>query len=495
MLNRNKFLWEILFFLLILFLCLRPVIDPDLGWHIGTGRYILEQRTIPQKDIFSFTQPDYAYAYLYWLSEFFIYIFFLLSGLWGVTFFYALIAAAGFWILANMIKKRGKKLNIHYFLIYFIPISIWVIGLRTQVVTFLGLVLLYYIFDQKELKLTKSYWFIPLMFILWANMHGGFILGLAFLGLMILFKIIEILYSNLKTKKKKFEISKFILLTILAASSVLVNPYGFQMYKQALQIATNRFNAQYNLDWQPLITDESHTFVFALLLFVVVALILLTGKRISWKEKILVLLFFLLSLKTKRFVLPLLVVLLPTFFSYVYSFFSARKKMFNTNQFPLFVALFSVALIFIGESTQKKLTMWTAYQSQEYYATKLSNDLKYPYHAVAYMKENGVPDRLLNEFYWGGYLIWNLPDHKFFIDGRMDTFIVKGESFAKIYWQIINLSPGWQELLDEYTIDSILAPVDDARHWPLTEFLRDQPDWKIVHEDDVSIYLIKIGSS
>jgi hypothetical protein len=113
----------------------------------------------------------------------------------------------------------------------------------------------------------------------------------------------------------------------------------------------------------------------------------------------------------------------------------------------------------------------------------------YPYGAVSYMKENGVPEKLLNNFNWGGYLIWNFPGVRFFIDGRMDGFFINNRSFLTVYEEIISQSKRGKVLFDAYGFNGVLAPI--ANPWPLVSWLHGDPTWRIAHEDTVSILFLK----
>ena len=67
----------------------------------------------------------------------------------------------------------------------------------------------------------------------------------------------------------------------------------------------------------------------------------------------------------------------------------------------------------------------------------------------------------------------------------MDNFIINEESFAKQYLTIVNLLPGWQELLDKYQIQAVLL----APHHPIVEILKVSPEWKLVYEDEIAVIL------
>lgn len=478
----------LLFFLIVVFLSFGTVIDQDFGWHLGVGQYILETYKIPQKDLFSFTLPDYPYVYHSWLTDVLLYVIDSSFGLWGVSLFYSFFIGGGFWLLAKISQLKLKKDWSYFFLLFFVPLGVWVIGLRIQVITFFALTLVYYIFELADKKNSLLIWIIPPLFVLWANLHGGFVLGLLFLFLLTSHKILSVFSTSRSSFYKKKSARILLSIFFLSVVASLITPYGIRSFWQAYMMAANPFAAKLNLDWMPLFVPDTWTILLGGLLYVSVLLVVLSGKNVSWKEKFLILLFFFLSLKSKRFVLPLLIVLLPTLIFQIERFaLSQSKEAFG--RFPLYVSLIVACFSFFLKAVQTYAMTWRAYSSEEYYAKQLSSELHYPYAAVLFMKKHGYPERILNDFSWGGYLIWHFPNRKFFIDGRMDNFFINGESFAQQYWQLINLDPGWQNMLESYQIEAVLAPVQEQFNWPLVEALKLKSKWEVVFEDDVSILL------
>lgn len=89
-----------LFFLILLmvlfFLSVREVTDPDFWWHLRAGQYIFETRSIPHTDIFSFTFDGREWVTHEWLSEVLIYFIFKWLGGGGLVTCFELIITAAF---------------------------------------------------------------------------------------------------------------------------------------------------------------------------------------------------------------------------------------------------------------------------------------------------------------------------------------------------------------------------------------------------------------
>jgi hypothetical protein len=82
------------------------------------------------------------------------------------------------------------------------------------------------------------------------------------------------------------------------------------------------------------------------------------------------------------------------------------------------------------------------------------NEERYPIEIVDHIKAGNIHGNLFNQYGWGGFLLWALPDQKVFIDGRMDVYQKK---ISEPYKKIINLEPGWETLIHEYDIRHILV--------------------------------------
>jgi hypothetical protein len=110
-----------------------------------------------------------------------------------------------------------------------------------------------------------------------------------------------------------------------------------------------------------------------------------------------------------------------------------------------------------------------------------------PYAAVNDLRATADQGPLLNDYGWGGYLIWALhPPQPVFIDGRADVY---GDAVMRDYADMVRLAPGWRQLLDRYAIRRVLLPPNT----PLVQALRLLPEWRAVREDETSIFFVRSG--
>ena len=102
-----------------------------------------------------------------------------------------------------------------------------------------------------------------------------------------------------------------------------------------------------------------------------------------------------------------------------------------------------------------------------------------PVAAVDYIRKAGLQGPMLNEYVFGDYLIWALPEHKVFIDGRGDIYDWSGV-FAE-YGRLVTVSEDPNRVLNKYGIRfCLLAPTSSLVH--ILPYL----GWKKTYEDPVA---------
>jgi hypothetical protein len=109
---------------------------------------------------------------------------------------------------------------------------------------------------------------------------------------------------------------------------------------------------------------------------------------------------------------------------------------------------------------------------------------RFPVAAVEFLRRspNAVHGEMFNEYTWGGYLIWALPERKVFIHPNLDVY---GEELVREFLQVNDAKDGWEDILKKYSVGWTILPPDH----PLNHLLAKRADWKLVYSDAVaSIY-------
>jgi hypothetical protein len=111
-----------------------------------------------------------------------------------------------------------------------------------------------------------------------------------------------------------------------------------------------------------------------------------------------------------------------------------------------------------------------------------------PVKAVEFINTHNLSGRMLNEYVFGGYLIWAAPKHPVFVDGRADVFEWTGVLGDFERWAMLQVDPNL--LLDKYRIDFCLLSQQSAMARVLPLLHR----WKIIYSDDRSVIFVRAGA-
>jgi hypothetical protein len=110
---------------------------------------------------------------------------------------------------------------------------------------------------------------------------------------------------------------------------------------------------------------------------------------------------------------------------------------------------------------------------------------RFPAAAVSFMARDRPPGPVLNDYNWGGYLLWKLyPEYRVFIDGRTDVY---GDSFMDDFYATYHLADGWKRPIQQWQIRTVILPPDA----PLISALRSQAGWKQIYADSQAVLLAR----
>ena len=435
-------------------------IDPDFGWELRLGEWMLKHG-IPMTDPLSYTMPSYPYVNHEWLTSIILYVIHVIGGMYAIGIFFV------FMVFTSIFLQKEKHSPTIFFFLALISIILIFdhFGMRAQVISwFFFSILLKILFSDTLWK--RSRLVIPLFMLIWANMHGSFMLGLTIIILFIGFRII----------RKKTTIADLVVVT-LSVAATFVNPYGYRLWQEVwMHISDNTLRNSYG-EWMPLWhTWNISTFTWMLYILVTCAIVFLFSKKI-----------------------PIFKVFLLSFLA-IASFFSIR-------QIPYFVItslpLLSQSLSLVSSKSLFKSTFFLIFSfitvlsifvltNDVFYAVIEFENISYPRDAIVHLQQHLPKGHILSVYEWGGYLDWKLPSEKVFLDGRMDTWQWKKNlphESTYIYKEDQLLLEGKISLTQEskkYSIDTLLFPVLVKEDKHLIKQI-DDGNWKKVYQDRIAV--------
>lgn len=433
---------NVLLFMFGVFVLFSAPTDPDFGWHLKYGEYLFTHGRLLRENLFSYTFANYNWANSYWLSEGIFYFFtFVFGDVYGPVVLSLTLSAIGSSALLYILSKQQiqDSTKTVVFALLILVLSIFEVSVRPIFFSSIFFLILIHILLHKESYIK----FLPLLFLIWANMHADFVLGLFVFGIFVFFKLVDF-----KTKKLKYDSSLiFLALSILVT---LVNPYFFHLQLTLLKEAQPLQFSHVN-EWKGLKFHDPLLYAAYSALMVVV--LLFSGRYCRKKYNLwylLVLLFFTLlsffAVYFLRVVYVLGIFLICTCFDDLW--FPILKKMnyFTIQQLlriQLAIKIVAVMIVFVSVA----LFLWKLHKAAN---IALWSGERFPYDAVSYIRENNLSGNMFNEYNWGGYLIWQLPEKRTFIDGRMPSWNQDGNSVFRDYTTIMADIGANQELFDEY---------------------------------------------
>jgi len=469
-------LFAVLLILAIFIIALRPIADPDFWWHLRTGQLIFETHHIPTTDPYSSTVAGNPWIAHEWLSELIIYGLYRLGGFGLLILIFSAIITAAFLLVYLRSPEKPFVAGFALLLGALATAPTW--GVRPQMISLLLTSLFLYLLDGYQT--TRRFGFIlplPLITLLWVNLHAGYAIGLGIVGIYILGDGIEILARLLAQKEPiPARLMKGLLrlmgILVICLLAVVVNPNGPKLYLYPLETLTSPSMQQFIQEW---FSPDFHQSAWQPLAWMILALIgfgLLSRKTSSPTWILLTLVFGYAALISMRNVPLFAIAAVPVLSQQIGALVQIRSDQPLNQRIlswlnPLLLALVTLAAVlrFVSVNGQQARTEQT----------------QFPYQAVNWMVQNQPSGRLYNEYGWGGYLIWRLyPQYPVYIDGRADLY---GDQFIYSYLSIYDALPGWADKLVAQKVGVILIEPKS----PLANALRLSPDWAVAFEDTSSV--------
>lgn len=476
----------------IFFLALRPPNDPDMGWHIMNGKYLSENHyQIAKKDIFSHSMPDFPLIMHEWVNDIAIFNIYNYFGFFGITLFYAFIITAAFVIAAWGVSAKTEYKIIAALL--GIIAGAYIIGTKAQMFSLLGLAsTVCIIFKFRKNPQTKLINWLPLIFLIWVNFHGGFAAGLFCLGLFLGLEFLKKFWLYIFEKKKKVNIianwlkgsslswkvlEKLSFIFSLSILATLINPYGWRLYIEVVTTVFDSYAKATIQEWLPFNATNPIAFQLETYLILLGLLLLMSFRKIDFTYLSISLVFLYLAFSSWRHVPVFIIISIPFWVAIVEQLAGAELSKLINRKWFLF--LFFLALVVVGYQKIKIIP-------PSYSLERLSQEGNYPLGAVKYLKENPIEGNLFNEYNWGGFLIWQYPEKKVYIDGRMASWRVGDRRILEEFNKTMEHKDGWENILNKYNVSRALVYNNTSNEIAFLNL-----GWKVAYRDYLSIVFEK----
>ena len=453
--------------------------DADIWWHLRAGLWILENHAIPHHGIYSqhASAPWVASGWLYDVAVAIGYsviglrILPLLAMIFGltlaiVTFLLASARSGNFWravalsAIAQYTITLSSTPELFSILLFGIELSLLVRSNRTG-------------------SLRPLFW-LPALFLFWANLHSQFVLGLLMLLLFAAAVALEqwLCRSGFQPVLAGTRLSLSRLSAIVGASflATLINPYTFHLLPQALHSSYNRLLFEYFGNMSAL--DFRRPQEFVLLLLSMSAFVVLGRKRPVDLFKIALLtVATLVSLRIQRdswiVVLAAIGVIGESFAQPQLQ--PTRSPSLRTRAVAAAVLVSVVFLLASLRIPRNEVLMQDVYNS-------------FPAKACDFIRSSQLPQPVFNAYRWGGFLTWYLPEYPVAIDSRLALY---GETFSESYFKAVSGTERMESNPAFARAQTLLLERQSGMAKALATLPALRAQFRVVYQDEMAIVFVR----
>lgn len=501
MAGRNVFRRPVLFALLLFTILVssRILQSPDLGWHLRAGQRIVEERAIPDTDIFSSTRSGHQWWVNQPLSEILFYAVYRYAGAPFLILLRCMIIIAIFAVTfrsGRLGKGRSETVTGGVLLVAILAASSHML-VRPFLISGLCLAITGFIVERYRRKREGSLWTLPILFAVWAHIHPGFLYGAALLGAYCAGEWIRtrfrFLRGDIEPLRDKYY-RKLLLCSstaVVAAllSGALLNPSGAAAVLLPIGLMKSGYFFTVLNEFQPAHWWRDRFFT---LLFLLVALSFLPRKRRDATEILLLLIFGIFAMRAVRVILPFAVVTAPALIR---------------NLSPLGDRFFSDAtwrgriLRTAGTAGILLLTVW--WWRNDPYRVRLPGEtpvgidewvwarVNYPVSTCRFIEKADLPGEIFHPDRYGGcILLCCYPERKNYVDGRVEVY---GEEFwKKEYYHVLGGGRGWERVLERYNVNTLLLRIGSSTGMDgINMAATASGEWALVHFDDNAMVYVR----
>jgi len=461
--------------------------DSDTGWHVRNGESIVANASVPSKDDFSYTRAGEAWFSWEWLSDVALGTLHRLAGLPAIALTAAVVIAFTAVGSAQLALSLGGNL--------FLTAGATVVLLgvtsmhwlaRPHLFSWILALVFLSVAEHERRQPTRTLYALPVVSILWTNMHGSFLLGPTILFVYALGEWVTQRNEegNLFTSRYRFALTG-----LLSLLGTFINPYGWRLHQHIFSYLRNTYLMDHIQEFRSFDFHSSGALYVELFFATAVAGMIALARQRAYGPALLSLGMLHASLYSARHLPTAAVLLLPLS---VAALTREAKRLPRLQGFIEYSdRLRAIDRQIYGVIPIALVLVFTLFGLNAHAtAGHVGFDSgPFPVQAADFLETND-PERNGYVFatdQWGGYLIYRFAGRmKVFVDGRSDFY---GQNLLEKYAQVTELKPGWESILKQYKVRFVLVPAGHA----LASALQLSSQWKQVYEDAVAVVYERRG--
>lgn len=476
-------------------------VDGDPGRHLAVGEYILASGGIPRVDLFSHTMAGQPFVPYEWLAEVASAASFRAAGPAGPVLLHGAVIGLAFWVLLAHLRALGNP-PLLALLVTMLSLATSMVHwlARPHLFTFLGAAAFAAILGTwyaKGATDRRVWWLMPTI-VVWANVHGGFLVGLLLLGAYVGADVLRVLGAasgQAAEARRRLRLLGPVTGATLAAT--LLTPAGPGLLAHVTgyfgkSLLVNRTHEYLSPDFH-----EAGVIPFLFVLLGTVAVMAWSGRRPALQDVMIFVAFAAFSLYARRNIPLFAIVAAPLLAGQFSALPPLQGRLGGLAAGPArILARWNASVALMDPLLAKGL--WPALVTgglsilaiSQWQAGLAPLDTAFhaqhqPVGAVQYLKSNPPVGNGFNELRWGGYLLHELwPAQRVFIDGQTDFY---GEALTREYLDVVELAEGWQDVLARHGVQWVIYATDSG----LSRRLAGTPGWQTAYRDELATVFVR----
>jgi len=463
----------------------------DLWGHIAFGQTMLKQGRVPWLDYYSYSAPGAPYFDHEWLAQVIMAGVYDALGVVGLKLMKLALTAATIILLAGAEGETGASLGVQSGVLMAVALALLpLMQFRPQLFTFVLMAALLLILARDNYRGHAPLWLLVPMMMLWVNLHGGFIIGLAVIAV----------YGGVAGSQALLEGRgwrrplRFAAVTGATAAATLATPYGTSAWGAIFQTFERPSILNADTEWQPLIVflrntwDQPHSgnvfllLVVAMLIFLAVTLVLTPSSEDLPLVAVAIVMGISPFVSVRNMALAMIAAAVPLARHCQLLVDKVRSRSVRDTTKSTSDVLTPAAQILMV-SLAMLLAVETGLFSRSMPTSRPS-----PLGALSFMQRHDLHGNVLCNFEWGEFMIFHDADSRVFIDGRYQ--LVYPPKVIEDYLDFYHDLPGAAGMLESYQHAYVLiSPGVDA-----DKFMRSRKDWKLIYSDSASVLFARAQS-
>jgi hypothetical protein len=467
------------------------MLNSDLWFHLAAGRTIVEEGRVPEVDEWSFTAAGEEWHNHEWLSGVVFHLWSEAFGIGSLVYWeWGLLVAAFGLLFVALHRLTGSPAASWLAVLLAVAVAAPFFDVRPNLYSLAGVSLLLYLgLTRRRLPLA-----LPLLFLVWTNLHGGAVLGLAVVGLLVAVR------GWTRGGEEAAEgwtwrrgVGRDAAVAAGCAAACLVNPFGpaALLYPFELALAGGSASRRHIVEWASPFTPggiQAPLYPWAIAAAAIGAVLLARRLRRQperhpeWTVLAFAAATLAMSLQSRRFIV-FFALATAYLVAPVLAGFAARAKP------RLRLRLSAAAAVVVLVATGVRLAPYPWSPRAFPALTQLH---LMPVAAVDFIEANGIEGKVFSYFLWGGYLHHRTAGGlKVFLDPRSET--VFSDETQRLYYRVHFAAPGWASIVGRSGAELVLWPAyTDAFSAQLRQLVA-SGEWRVVHRGARAYLLARRG--